>query len=484
MKLLILLFFAIAYIKVSCAVSDMDWIGEESNESKEEDIESNESDLQDAAYQADLDKLEAYETDLGRMVETNEIGSVDSNESVELEDEDLSVRKLCKSTCSELTKDTLVQGGNVVVEHWDTRSKDPEACHLGCGSMKTTFDKRILLFPHTQPQLLLGSSMDTCYDGCNEIYPIHNVDCLTGCNFMQRHLQDRFDAKKKEEAPESNIDESFWHAVTDVDPSKLFETKEEDSPAGNNVDPYLQYQNIAYDEAKENPAPQSAEAKKSDEQETDGRISDFFGSVYDEEAAVQDGDKQGEAEEGPDHRFEIDDNVDLIIMTPTEFVNRLLIMRYIQMMMEGSIGGYADDRKQLDLPTNEDSSSYASTASALIQQASSSVSSAATKMYKKVERMDNKSLLLYIVFYVAGFILIYSAVNMLLDHFGICIKDRRSNSVPYTEDYYKFEKYNPALPNYKYKLPSYDDCMAENMVVADLHLPEEQYRTKAGIEQI
>ena len=62
----------------------MDWIGEESNESKEEDIESNESDLQDAAYQADLDKLEAYETDLGRMVETNEIGSVDSNESVEL----------------------------------------------------------------------------------------------------------------------------------------------------------------------------------------------------------------------------------------------------------------------------------------------------------------------------------------------------------------------------------------------------------------
>lgn len=44
---------------------------------------------------------------------------------------------------------------------------------------------------------------------------------------------------------------------------------------------------------------------------------------------------KGEAEEGPD-QFEIDDNVDLIIMTPTEFVNRLLIMRYIQMMMEGS----------------------------------------------------------------------------------------------------------------------------------------------------
>ena len=55
----------------------MDWIGEESNEADSKE-ESNES---DAAYQADLDKVEAYETDLGKMVETNEIGSADSNES-------------------------------------------------------------------------------------------------------------------------------------------------------------------------------------------------------------------------------------------------------------------------------------------------------------------------------------------------------------------------------------------------------------------
>ena len=65
---------------MSCAVSDMDWIGEESNEADSKE-ESNES---DAAYQADLDKVEAYETDLGKMVETNEIGSADSNESVEI----------------------------------------------------------------------------------------------------------------------------------------------------------------------------------------------------------------------------------------------------------------------------------------------------------------------------------------------------------------------------------------------------------------
>jgi len=73
--------------------------------------------------------------------------------------------------------------------------KQEEECNRGCKSQKKEFQEMQEKFQKTEPSLLLGSSLDRCWEGCQS-----KPQCIDGCNVMRTLQISQMKQEKEEEA--------------------------------------------------------------------------------------------------------------------------------------------------------------------------------------------------------------------------------------------------------------------------------------------
>merc|ERR1712106_600223 len=70
-----------------------------------------------------------------------------------------------------------------------TKKFVPESCKLGCKNQISSFKKAQAVFPKTSAELLLGTAVDKCWDGCIDgSSESDQVSCISGCETM-RNIQ-------------------------------------------------------------------------------------------------------------------------------------------------------------------------------------------------------------------------------------------------------------------------------------------------------
>jgi len=109
--------------------------------------------------------------------------------------------KKCEATCA-----TLNKGAERVLK----------SCGWGCANQVSTFKAAQTAFHHTAADLLLGTAVDKCWDGCIEMFQeAGQTSCISGCETMRRIQRDQLRANvelerkaaEKEKATDPKIDE-------------------------------------------------------------------------------------------------------------------------------------------------------------------------------------------------------------------------------------------------------------------------------------
>jgi len=68
-----------------------------------------------------------------------------------------------------------------------TKKFVPESCKWGCKNQISSFKKAQVAFPRTSAELLLGSAVDKCWDGCIDgTSESDQVSCISGCETMRK----------------------------------------------------------------------------------------------------------------------------------------------------------------------------------------------------------------------------------------------------------------------------------------------------------
>jgi len=76
----------------------------------------------------------------------------------------------------------------------------PESCRLGCESQTATFKAAQINFPKTSAELLLGTSMDRCWDECIERgNHLDQTSCISGCKIMRKIQKEQVKSTEKKE---------------------------------------------------------------------------------------------------------------------------------------------------------------------------------------------------------------------------------------------------------------------------------------------
>merc|ERR1712215_36153 len=79
----------------------------------------------------------------------------------------------------------------------------PESCRLGCESQIATFKAAQIDFPKTSAELLLGTSMDRCWDECIERgNHLDQTSCISGCEIMRKIQKQQVKSTEKKEEEE------------------------------------------------------------------------------------------------------------------------------------------------------------------------------------------------------------------------------------------------------------------------------------------
>merc|ERR1711915_212937 len=111
----------------------------------------------------------------------------------------------------------------------------PESCRLGCESQIATFKAAQIDFPKTSAELLLGTSMDRCWDECIERgNHLDQTSCISGCEIMRKiqKLQVKSTEKKEEEEYKNKLQEKVKEDVNEmVEEEKVKENKKGEAAA-------------------------------------------------------------------------------------------------------------------------------------------------------------------------------------------------------------------------------------------------------------
>lgn len=79
----------------------------------------------------------------------------------------------------------------------------PESCSWGCDNQISTFKAAQAAFRKTSAELLLGTSVDKCWDGCIErSYELDQTSCISGCEAMRKIQKKQLRSNKEIEQPE------------------------------------------------------------------------------------------------------------------------------------------------------------------------------------------------------------------------------------------------------------------------------------------
>merc|ERR1711915_190134 len=111
----------------------------------------------------------------------------------------------------------------------------PESCRLGCESQIATFKAAQIDFPKTSAELLLGTSMDRCWDECIERENhLDQTSCISGCEIMRKIQKElvKSTEKKEEEEYNNKLQEKVKEDVNEmVEEEKVKENKKGEAAA-------------------------------------------------------------------------------------------------------------------------------------------------------------------------------------------------------------------------------------------------------------
>jgi len=94
-----------------------------------------------------------------------------------------------------LTEDASVIKCSKICFVSGSSDRQEEGCKKGCTSQKREFLEMQEKFQKTEPSLLLGSSLDRCWEGCQS-----KLQCIDGCNVMRTLQISQLKQEKEEEA--------------------------------------------------------------------------------------------------------------------------------------------------------------------------------------------------------------------------------------------------------------------------------------------
>jgi len=100
----------------------------------------------------------------------------------------------------------------------------PESCSWGCSNQISTFKAAQAAFRKTSAELLLGTSVDRCWDGCIErSYELDQTSCISGCETMRKIQKKQLSSNKEIEQPEAKpveTNELFQEEIDEFKESK------------------------------------------------------------------------------------------------------------------------------------------------------------------------------------------------------------------------------------------------------------------------
>eukprot|EP00090_Calanus_glacialis_P007690 TRINITY_DN16132_c0_g1_i5.p1 TRINITY_DN16132_c0_g1~~TRINITY_DN16132_c0_g1_i5.p1 ORF type:complete len:328 (+),score=93.38 TRINITY_DN16132_c0_g1_i5:137-1120(+) len=101
----------------------------------------------------------------------------------------------------------------------------PESCSWGCMNQISTFKASQDAFRKTSAELLLGTSVDRCWDGCIErSSELDQTSCISGCETMRKIQKKQLTSKKQVEQTE----------VKPVETNELFQEKHDEPQESKN----------------------------------------------------------------------------------------------------------------------------------------------------------------------------------------------------------------------------------------------------------
>jgi len=150
--------------------------------------DSDQSSSEETDYSAES-SLESSE-EFDRKVDSSEESSEESNtvpkihmkcvDYMKAEEVETCFAKRCEATCA-----TLNKGAERVLK----------SCGWGCANQISTFKAAQTAFHHTAADLLLGTAVDKCWDGCIEMFQESGqTSCISGCETMRRIQRDQLRA--------------------------------------------------------------------------------------------------------------------------------------------------------------------------------------------------------------------------------------------------------------------------------------------------
>merc|ERR1719427_205748 len=335
-------------------------------------------------------------------------------------------------------------------------------CTKGCKLQSEAFKTLQDTYKKTQPDLLLGTALDKCWDGCSR-GSLGKSHCVGGCDNMKILQKRQLSANVKKENVMNKVKAKAEMTNNDINKDKE-QTKDETNEIEKNVEV------ITKDKKQEDTVIETKDQAIVENAKGDDRTKD---QAVVENALGEDGTKdQAVVEnEGPSHMY--------VLWRPRMTMDEDPFQGYVQMVniintmldsmnidndidQEGGTYGWKDDRKQLNLPSSSRTSalSEGEDEGDFYDRMADSLETIKDKVEATIAAPGFREDMYYVLIGLCGFLLLTTAFN------SVFYKKRESVS---DEDHY-FLHAEPTTA----KLPSYDDCIkADKELLVDMTGPGE-----------
>merc|ERR1711915_835291 len=130
----------------------------------------------------------------------------------------------------------------------------PKSCRLGCESQIATLKAAQIDFPKTSAELLLGTSMDRCWDECIERgNHLDQTSCISGCEIMRRIQKEqvKFTEKKEDEETRNKLQKKIKEDVKEKKEGEAAAQPEEENKPMHVVRTYIMWEPVGQQRALE-----------------------------------------------------------------------------------------------------------------------------------------------------------------------------------------------------------------------------------------
>merc|ERR1711915_134605 len=154
-------------------------------------IDSSEDHQESSSEEEDDESHEVVDESVPKKDEsTSEVKKENCLNYKAVEDMEACFARKCKIECT-ITNLKLAK---------ESSKQVPESCRLGCESQTATFKAAQINLPKTSAELLLGTSMDRCWDECIERgNHLDQTSCISGCKIMRKIQKEQVKSTEKKE---------------------------------------------------------------------------------------------------------------------------------------------------------------------------------------------------------------------------------------------------------------------------------------------